>query len=94
MPPLEHVPPSPGVYFLYRGGRLIYIGVAGNGGGIREALASHVASACAACTRQDTTFRYELAPDPRRRHAQYLRAYRQRHEGRVPACNECRPCGC
>jgi hypothetical protein len=38
---VEISPTSPGVYLLYRDGRLIYIGLAVNGSGIRQELQSH-----------------------------------------------------
>jgi hypothetical protein len=87
-------PSAPGVYVLYRGDQLTYIGVAERGDGIEQALENHRSGACAGCEQQATGFTYELTHQPRRRHAQRLRAYRERHNGRVPPCNECQPCGC
>jgi hypothetical protein len=81
-------PAAPGVYLLYRDGRLIYIGVAVNGAGIRQELESHRRGAYGECTRSATAFLYELARDPRARHRHYLSAHRERYGGRLPACNE------
>jgi hypothetical protein len=81
-------PAAPGVYLLYRNGRLIYIGVAVNGAGIRRELESHRRGAYGECTRHATAFLYELARDPRARHRRYLNAHRNRYGGRLPPCNE------
>jgi len=86
-------PAVPGVYLLYRGNELTYIGVAEQGDGIRASLKNHHSGACAGCPRQATSFAYELTHHPRRRHRQHLSAHRERHGGRVPPCNECHPCG-
>jgi hypothetical protein len=90
---VEVTPQAPGVYFLYRDDELTYIGLAEEGKGIRESLENHVSGACAGCEQQATRFTYELTHHPRRRHRQHVSAYRERHAGRVPGCNECRPCG-
>jgi hypothetical protein len=90
---VEHSPSAPGVYFLYRADELTYVGLAEQGEGIRESLENHVSSTCAGCEQRATRFTYEITHHPRRRHRQHLNAYRERHGGRVPECNECRPCG-
>jgi hypothetical protein len=81
-------PTSPGVYFLYRNGRLIYIGLAVNGSGIRQELESHRCAARGPATRDATAFLYELARDPRAAHERYLSTHRERYGGRLPAGNE------
>jgi hypothetical protein len=90
---VEHSPAAPGVYFLYRADQLTYIGLAEQDEGIRDAVENHRSGMCAGCTQQATGFTYELTHQSRRRHAQHLRAYRERHDGHVPPCNECQPCG-
>lgn len=87
-------PSESGVYFLYRGDELTYIGLAEQGDAIRHSLEQHRSGECAGCPHRASAFGYELSHDPRRRHRQRLNAYRERHDGRVPACNECQPCGC
>ena len=81
-------PASAGVYLLYRNGRLIYVGLAVHGSGIRQELASHLAGAHGECTRNATAFTYELARDPRALHQRYLAAHRARCDGGLPPCNE------
>jgi hypothetical protein len=85
---IEISPTSPGVYLLYRTGRLIYIGVAVNGSGIRQELESHLRGAHGTCTQAASAFLYELAADPIALYRQYLRAHRAQYGGRLPACNE------
>jgi hypothetical protein len=80
-------PAAPGVYLLYRDGRLIYIGVAVNGSGIRQELESHRRGAGRG-TSDATAFMYEPAVDPRALHRHYLNIHRSRYGGRVPAANE------
>ena len=84
-------PAAPGVYFLYRDGRLIYIGLAVKGSGIRQELESHRRGAHGAGTRGATAFLYEQAPDARALYRRYLSAHRQHHDGRLPLCNEPEP---
>ena len=79
-------PAAPGVYLLYRDGRLIYIGLAVNGSGIRQELESHRRGAGLG-TSDATAFLYELAADPRARHRHYLNIHRSRYGGRLPAAN-------
>jgi hypothetical protein len=81
-------PTSPGVYLLYRSGRLVYIGLAVNGSGIRQELDSHLRGAHGSRTQAATAFLYELAADPIALHRHYLRAHRERYGGRLPPCNE------
>lgn len=81
-------PAGPGVFFLYSMGRLIYIGVAVNGSGMREELASHLRGAHGLCTREATAFICEPELQPLALHRTYLEAHRARYGGRLPACNE------
>lgn len=80
-------PAAPGVYLLYRDGRLIYIGLARHGSGIRQQLESHRRGAGMG-TSDATAFTYEPAADPRALHQRYLKLHRERYGGRVPAANE------
>ena len=85
---VEVSPTSPGVYLLYRDGRLIYIGLAVNGAGIRQELQSHRRGAYGSCTQAASAFLYELSADPMALHRRYLREHRERYGGRLPPCNE------
>lgn len=81
-------PAAPGVYLLYRNGRLLYIGLAVHGSSIRDELASHRRGAHGARTREATAFIYQLVRDPRALHRRYLAAHRERYGGRLPPANE------
>jgi hypothetical protein len=81
-------PALPGVYLLYRSGRLVYIGVAVNGSGIRQELESHLHGAYGSCTQDASAFLYEVAADPIALHREYVRAHKAQYGGRLPACNE------
>lgn len=84
---VEVAPMSPGVYLLYASGRLVYIGLAMTGSGIRQELASHLSGACGDCTQRASAFLYELADDPLSLYRSYLRAHSERYGGRLPPCN-------
>lgn len=85
---VETSPASPGVYLLYKSGRLVYIGLAVNGAGIRAELESHRRGAHGRCTQAATEFLFELAADPLALHRRYLGSHRARYGGRLPPCNE------
>lgn len=80
-------PTSPGVYLLYACSRLIYIGLAVSGSGIRQELASHLSGARGECTQRASAFLYELDDDPLALHRSYLHAHSERYGGRLPPCN-------
>jgi hypothetical protein len=84
---IEVSPAAPGVYLLYRDGRLLYIGLAVNGCGIREELASHASGARGDCTRAATAFIYEVSHQPRALYHRYLALHRARDGGRLPEGN-------
>lgn len=81
-------PASRGVYLLYSSGRLIYIGAAASGSGIRQELEKHRGGAYGDCTRGASAFLYELVDDPLARQREYLQAHRAQYGGREPACNQ------
>jgi hypothetical protein len=85
---IEVSPTAPGVYLLYHSGRLVYIGVAVNGSGIRQELESHRSGAYGSCTQGASAFLYELATDPIALHREYLRAHKAQYGGRLPRCHE------
>ena len=86
----EHLAIAPvdtGVYFLYRGERLIYIGVAVHGSGIRQELHNHLRGSYGAPTQGATSFGYELTRDPVVAKHEYLRLHQATFGGRLPAYN-------
>jgi hypothetical protein len=80
-------PETSGVYFLYRDGRLIYIGIAVHGTGIRQELEKHLNGAYGACTAAATTFDFEQTRDPVVASREYLLAHAAQHRGRLPLYN-------
>jgi hypothetical protein len=80
-------PAARGVYLLYSGGRLIYIGAAPEGSGIRQELEKHRNGEYGACTCGASAFLYEVAGDAAARQRQYLDAHREQYGGREPHCN-------
>lgn len=81
-------PAQPGVYMLYRSGRLIYIGMAVRGSGIRAELEAHQRGAYGECTQRASAFDYEVSANPLAAQRAYLRAHMARYGGRLPPCNE------
>ena len=61
---VSEAPATSGVYFLYTGQRLVYIGVAANGATIRERLQHHLRGEDGTCREPATEFSYEPARDP------------------------------
>jgi hypothetical protein len=80
-------PPCSGVYFLYQGERLIYIGIAVHGTGIRQQLEKHLNGHYGARSRAATAFEYEQTRDPVVASHEYLLAHMARNRGRLPLCN-------
>jgi hypothetical protein len=84
---ISRAPRAPGIYMLYRSGRLIYVGMAEHRGGIRAKLEAHRRGEHGACTRAATAFLCEPAADPGRAQREYLLAHRAHHGGGLPPCN-------
>ncbi|MFQ5760661.1 MAG: hypothetical protein ACE5HM_06775 [Acidiferrobacterales bacterium] len=86
---IEQAPDEPGVYGLYQGDDLIYIGRAEGGLSIttiRARLKSHCQGYRGPNTEHATHYRCEVNRDPVARQRKLLQAYEQRH-GRLPRCN-------
>jgi hypothetical protein len=81
-------PATRGVYFLYRDHRVIYIGVAVHGTGIRQELQKHLSGAYGARTRTATAFDFEQTRHPVVARSEYLAAHMARHRGQLPRCNQ------
>jgi hypothetical protein len=85
---VAQAPASPGVYLLYRGHRLIYIGLAGAGTSIREQLRRHLHGDAGRCTRSATEFDSEASGDPVPLYRHYVAVYLGATGGLLPDCNE------
>jgi hypothetical protein len=87
-PDIAAAPATPGVYFLSRGYRVIFIGVATDGTTIREQLLRHLRGEAGPCTRAASEFEYDSSPNPRALYEYYLENYGSRTRGLLPECNE------
>lgn len=81
-------PALPGIYLLYRGHRLIYIGVAPRGATIRGRLREHLLGDGARGTGSATEFDYEVSREPFALYEHYLSVYIDATGGLLPDCNE------
>ena len=84
---VARVPQASGVYFLYRQYRLLYIGIAVHGTGIRAELEKHLGGVYGLRTRAATAFDFEETRDPVVVSREYLQAHRAQFRGRLPSCN-------
>jgi len=81
-------PAERGVYALFDGPELIYIGRAdGLGVTIRSRLQSHLRGDEGRCTQQATQYTWEVCPAPSLREAELLAEYRAQ-TGSLPRCNQ------
>jgi hypothetical protein len=84
---VAEAPASPGVYLLYCGHRLIYIGLATEGATIRDLLRHHLCGGGGACTRSATEFDYEASGDAVQLYRHYVAVYLDATGGLLPDCN-------
>lgn len=82
---VETAPEQEGVYALYQGNELIYIGKAEQGDSIKSRLHNHL-SGLDPCTETATAYRYEVCDNPRRREELYLQVYQVSYL-KLPRCN-------
>ena len=78
-----------GVYALWRGETLLYIGSAPDvrRTSIKADLVAHLKGERGACTQEATHYGWELAQNPKERELELLREYVQRHNA-YPRCNQ------
>ena len=83
-------PEGSGIYALWDGDELIYIGRANGteaGHTIREALLRHLEKGYCPCTTSASHYSWELSLRPATRELEVLRAFEARYR-RLPRCNE------
>ena len=78
-------PDDAGIYWLWRGAELIYVGIAAGGVTIRSRLSDHFSGRSCSCSRQATHYFWELVLRPAERHSQILKAMELM--GILPVCN-------
>jgi len=79
---VEGAPDDSGVYILYRGSRVLYIGRADS---IQARLREHLDGAVCECSRRATHYSWEIVLQPRLRELELLQE--QRAAGGLPPCN-------
>jgi hypothetical protein len=85
---VAEAPAAPGVYLLYRGHRLIYIGLASAGTTIRHCLEEHRRGARGPCTERATEFDYETSAYASWLYRHYIAVYLDATGGLLPDCNQ------
>jgi hypothetical protein len=82
---LEYAPEDPGIFVLWEGEEVIYIGRA-TGSTIKEELLAHQDGARGSCTMKATHYSWEIAALALVREAELLEEFRVLHR-RAPRCN-------
>jgi len=82
---VDKSPDEPGVYVLYDGHEIIYIGQSEDS--IRSRLQSHLRGDEGHCTQRATHYMREENSDPVSREQELIRDFKRRN-GRLPRCNE------
>ena len=82
---VEGAPEEVGIYALWEGDELIYVGRASPGAGIRRCLGEHLERRCE-CTTGASHYSWELSLRPAERELEILREFSAQF-GRVPKCN-------
>ena len=84
---VDGAPKDLGVYVLWRGDELLYIGRASGGAStIQSCLAEHMSGSRCACSRAATHYTWEIALQPALRERQLLQEARKA-AGELPPCN-------
>jgi hypothetical protein len=88
---LSNAPDVAGVYALYSGDGLIYIGRAQGGSTtIRSRLKDHKAGRDGRCTQSADSYKRETCSNPALRERELLQEYKNTY-GKLPRCNEVMP---
>jgi hypothetical protein len=82
---VEGAPEEAGVFALWEGDELIYLGRASPGATIRQRLEEHLEQRVA-CTTRASHYSWELSLRPAQRELEILREF-NRQLGRLPKCN-------
>ncbi|SRR5581483_469234 len=82
---IRQSPDDAGIYWLWRGPELIYVGMTPEGATIRSRLSEHFYGRCCACSGQATHYVWELTQRPAERRADILKVLDLMDK--LPACN-------
>ncbi len=75
---IEHAPQEPGIYALWEGEEMVYLGRAVTGG-IQAALREHLEGRRGACTKQATHYSWEISLWPTLRESEVLAEFFAAH---------------
>jgi hypothetical protein len=82
---VEGAPEEAGIFALWEGDELIYLGRASPGATIRQRLEEHLEQRCE-CTTRASHYSWELSLRPEARELELLREFTAQF-GRMPKCN-------
>jgi hypothetical protein len=82
---VDGAPHEAGIFALWEGEELIYVGRASPGATIRQRLEEHLERKCA-CTQRATHYTWELSLRPATREVEILQEFMGKF-GRMPKCN-------
>lgn len=80
---------KPGVYALFDGSTLIYLGQSENS--IRSRLQRHYSGKEGSCTQGATAYVEEPCSNPPQREADLISEYKRSNSGKLPRCNSVTP---
>jgi hypothetical protein len=83
---VEHAPDDAGVYVLWHGPELVYIGRASHGQTIRSCLLAHKNGERGACTARASHYSWEISSWPSARETELLSQFHRQYQ-RGPRCN-------
>lgn len=84
---VQYAPEETGVYALWHGDEMIYVGrAAEKAQGIQHCLIEHLQGSRGVCTAKATHYSWEICLLPAVREAEILREFREAHH-REPRCN-------
>ena len=85
---IDKAPAEHGVYVLYGGSPIIYIGqAAGEDVTIQSRLQSHHRGDEGPCSKRATTYRREITETADLRERELIEEYKAHHNGTLPPCN-------
>ena len=84
---VEHAPEEPGIYGLFDGTEMIYIGRASREHTIKECLLRHQDGAHGECTMKAAFYTWEITPWPAARETEVLARFRAMNH-RDPRCQD------
>jgi hypothetical protein len=85
---LRDIPDEPGVYWLYRGSALLFVGIARRS--LRARVWAHLKGVFGPCSRHADEYQWQTTSQPTSRARAVLLVYQAR-TGHLPRCNDALP---